>query len=235
MRIKKLLVCMLTFAFIFGFAAMAAADDNDVQVDANVQNVAGDCDRAGGFTLSWAPESLLEENHKITATLPRLSKGVVLCNDVKMVIAASVTNATNGTFTKAAVNANFVGVNTADASGDSTVLTHGNATTATGALWKISGDDGGDVVTIEMVNGSVTVGGDTDDSFTMDLFKQNAKANLFIWDPAAGEWVEASDGAAAQNVWCIDPAEAEEAIEMFLDSDDGSGSDIYAFDPNSPN
>lgn len=243
MRIKNLIVCMLTMAFVFGFAVMGMADDGDVQVDANVQNVAGDCDRAGGFTLSWAPESQLDIGHEITATLPRLSKGVTLCNDVKMVIAAGFnatadSPVTNGTFTKAAVNANFVGLNDADLSDNSTVLGHGNATTVNGAIWTISGDDGGDVVTIEMVNGSVSVGPNTGDAFTMDLFKQDALDHLFIWNPEAGTdgmWVEASDGASAQNVWCIDPAEAVEEIQMFLDSDDGTGSDIYAFDPNSPN
>lgn len=205
---KRKLISLLALIAVTLFAGSAfAAQQVDVKVTSEPIAQAATCEKAGGYTMEFDAGTAIADGDQITIDLPL---NVTLCTDINIMIPWN-----------AVVGDTAAAYATEDASSTDLVATTGDVE------FYISGDMGSQRVTVDVV-GTLDVGTDTGDLFTIKFFDQNTDG-VFIEGAVAG--VYDVSATVADNTRCINISAYDN--ETVSDSLDSAG-DIYTFIPSNP-
>lgn len=230
---KKTFVVFSAILAVFAMVSVShATSTSTVTVTSNPIQQNSACDKAGGLTITWGPNSVLTAGDQITGDLPL---GVTLCKNINFEISAGG-NALNTAGNRFVAGTTAAPTNTVPGGGFELVGDAVNTVTtgAAGLYFQVVGVAGSQRVTIYVLGDagtSITVGAVNTDAAILRILGQGL-TNIYTPETVSGATVYDVAGTVADNTLCINvTGYTGQTVNMSLNS---TPSQPYTFIPSNP-
>jgi hypothetical protein len=231
---KKALVVFLALFSVLAFVPVTfAANQATVTVTSEPIPQGSSCDKAGGFTMEFDPETVLAVGDQITIDLPL---SVSLCKNIDLEISA---DGSDNQWTGNLVDGNDGAAGNVPATGAPLLDPIQDSVAANGGVYfRVFGTAGFQRVTVNVLGntgGTLTVGSDPDSKLILTFLTQEVndfpnQNGIFI-DGTDNDGIYETDATKGDNTYCINASDYEpETVNVSLDS----RNDKFTFIPSNP-